>query len=123
MEMIANTMRMVDNDQAREYAFGDTNSLKEKLGIGFINPTDSKELNLKSGLNIRLKNNFGSVVLKPKEDEDVPVGTIIIPVSIWANQITRIENNEPIYKNIRVNVEVTSDSVLGINDILSRFKK
>lgn len=122
MEMIVNTIRMVDNDQASEFAFGDNNSLKEKLAVGFINPADFKKINAQSGLNLRLTNNFGSVVINPTEEKDVPIGTIIIPVSIWANQITGIENNEPVYKNIKVNVEVTSDSVLGINEILSKFK-
>ncbi len=123
MELIANTIRMVDNDQAREYTFGDNNSLKEKLGIGFINPEDFKKLDLKSSLNLRLINNFGSVVIKPKEDKNVPVGTINIPVSIWANQITGIENNELIFKNIEVSIEVTSDPVLGLKDILNSINE
>lgn len=123
MEMTVNTVRMVDYDQVREYSFGDNNSLKEKLGIGFINPEDFNKLNLKASLNLRLTNNFGSVVIEPKEDKDVPIGTIIIPVSIWANQITGIENDELIYKNIRVSIEVTSDSVLGLKDILNSINE
>ena len=122
MEMIVNTVRIVDNDQVREYSFGDNNSLKEKLGIGLINPEDFNNLNLSSSLNLRLTNNFGNVVIKPMEDKDVPIGIIIMPVSIWANQITGIENNEPVYKNIEVNVEVTSDSVLEIIDLLNLIK-
>jgi formylmethanofuran dehydrogenase subunit D len=123
MKMIVNTIRMVDNDQVREYSFGDNNSLKEKLAVGFINPEELKKLDLKPDSNLRLTNNFGSVIIKPKEDKDVPVGTIIIPVSIWANQITGIENNEPVYKNIGANIEVTSDSVLGIKEILNKIKE
>ncbi|MFX0040536.1 MAG: molybdopterin dinucleotide binding domain-containing protein [Promethearchaeota archaeon] len=123
MEMKVNTVRMVDFDQAREYSFGDNNSLKEKLGIGLINPTDFKKLNIQSNLNLRLTNNFGTVIIKPKEEEDIPVGTIIIPVSIWANQITGIENDNLVYKNIGVNVEVTSDSVLEINELLNIIRK
>jgi formylmethanofuran dehydrogenase subunit D len=123
MEMKVNTVRMVDFDQAREYSFGDNNSLKEKLGIGLINPTDFKKLNLQSNLNLRLTNNFGTVIIKPKEEEDIPVGTIIIPVSIWANQITGVENDNLVYKNVGVNVEVTSDSVLEINELLNIIRK
>ena len=122
MEMIVNTVRMVDNDQAREYSFGDNSSLKDKLAIGFINPEDFNSLNLSSNLNLRLDNNFGSVVIKPIEDKEVPIGIIIMPVSIWANQITGIEKNELFYKNVGVNVEVTSDSVLEIQDLLNSIK-
>ncbi len=121
--MTVNTIRMVDYDQVREYAFGENESLKEKLGICLINPEDFKKLDLKISLNLRLTNSFGSVVISPKEDKDVPVGTISMPVSIWANQITGIENDEPIYKNIRVNVEITNDSVLGIKDLLNLIRE
>jgi formylmethanofuran dehydrogenase subunit D len=123
MKMTVNTIRMVDNDQVREYTFGDNSSLKEKLAIGFINPQDYNMLKITLNLNLRLSNNFGTVVIKPKEDNDVPVGIINIPVSIWANQITGIENNEPIFKNIAVNVEVTSEGVIGIEELLNSIKE
>ncbi|MFX1242004.1 MAG: hypothetical protein ACFFA7_12215 [Promethearchaeota archaeon] len=123
MKLIVNTIRRVDNDQVREYSFGDFNSLKEKLAIGFINPDDFKKLNLTPKLNLRLINNFGSVVIRPEEDKNVPVGFINMPVSIWANQITGIVNEEPVYKNIRVDVEVTNDLILGINEILNIIKE
>ncbi|UCC18518.1 MAG: hypothetical protein JSV62_10440 [Promethearchaeota archaeon] len=122
MKMIVNTVRIVDNDQLREFSFGDNNSLKEKLGIGLMNPKDFGDLRVNSNLNIRITNNFGSVVIKPIDNKNVPMGTIIMPVSIWANQITGIEKNEPIYKNIEVNTEVTSESVLDINDLLNLIK-
>lgn len=123
MKMLLNTVRMVDFDQVREHAFGDDNSLKEKLAIGLINPEDFNKLNLKSSLNLKLKNNFGSVIIKPQEDKNVPLGTVIMPVSIWANQITGIEDNELIYKNIIVTVELTSDSVLDFKDLLNTIRE
>ncbi|MFX0003244.1 MAG: molybdopterin dinucleotide binding domain-containing protein [Candidatus Hodarchaeota archaeon] len=123
MEMKVNTVRKVDFDQVREYSFGDKNSLKEKLAIGLINPEDFKKLNLQSSLNLRLTNNFGTVIIKPKEEKDVPIGTIIMPVSIWANQITGMENNDLVYKNIGVNVEATTDSILDINELLNIIGK
>ena len=123
MKLTVNTIRKVDNDQVREYSFGDFNSLKEKLAIGFINPDDFKKLNLTSKSNLRLINKFGSVVIRPEEDKNVPVGVINIPVSIWANQITGSVNEEPIYKNISVDVEVTNDLTLGLNEILNRIKE
>lgn len=123
MEMLLNTVRMIDFDQVREHTFGDNNSLKEKLAIGLINPEDFNKLNLKSSLNLKLKNDFGSVIIKPQQDKNVPLGTVIMPVSIWANQITGIESNELIYKNIIVNVEATSESVLDFKDLLNIIRE
>jgi formylmethanofuran dehydrogenase subunit D len=122
MEMKINTVRMVDYDQVREYSFGDNNSLKEKLAIGLINPTDYDKLNITSSSNIKLSNNFGNVVIKPIQDEEVPLGTLIIPISIWANQITGIENGEMIYKNIMVKVEATKEAVNDLKGLLNSIK-
>jgi formylmethanofuran dehydrogenase subunit D len=45
-----------------------------------------------------------------------------MPVSIWANQITGFENNELIFKNIKVNVEATRNSVLTYENLLKSIK-
>ena len=92
MEMLANTVRMVDYDQLKEYSFGDENSLKENLAIGIINPEDFGKLSLTTSLNLKLSNEYGEVIIKVKQNKDVPIGTILMPVSIWANQITGISN-------------------------------
>ena len=123
MDMLVNTVRMIDYDQAKEYSEGDDNTLKEKLAIGFFNPEDFKNLNLTPGLNLKLISNFGSVIIKALQDKNVPLGIINMPVSIWANQITGIENHELLYKNIKVNVEVTRDSVLGLKELINSIKE
>ena len=123
MDMLLNTVRMVDNDQAKEYSEGDINTLTEKLAIGLINPEEFKNLNLTQNLNLKLISNFGSVIIKALQDKNVPLGTINMPVSIWANQITGIENNELLYKNIKVNVEATRDSVVGLEELINSIKE
>ncbi len=123
MDMLVNTVRMMDYDQAKEYSEGDNNTLNEKLAIGFLNPEDFKNLNLTPSLNLKLISNFGTVIIKAQQDKNVPLGTINMPVSIWANQITGIENNELVYKNIKVKVEVTKDSILNLRDLLNSIKE
>ena len=122
MEMILNTVRMVDHDQIREYAYGDEKSLMENLAVGILNPEDFKKLNLTSSLNIKLSSEYGEVIVKNKQDENIPQGIIIMPVSIWANQLTGITGKDVIYKNILVKVESTRDSILTIQDLISFIK-
>jgi len=123
MEMLINTVRMIDYDQAKEYSEGDNNSLREKLAIGFLNPEDFNNFNLTPKSNLKIISNFGSVIIKALQDKNIPLGIINMPVSIWANQITGIENDELVYKNLKVNVEVTQDSVLGIKELLNVIKE
>jgi formylmethanofuran dehydrogenase subunit D len=122
MKMTLITVRMVDYDQAREHTFGDDQSLKENLAIGIINPEDFKNLNLTPSLHLKLSNKYGEVIVKIKEDKDIPQGTIIMPVSIWANRLTAVIGNEIIFKNIEVNVETTRDPVLNFTELISAIK-
>ena len=122
MEMILNTMRMFDHDQARELAFGDETSLEENIPIGMLNPEDFEKLNLTSSLNIKVANKNGDVVLRVEKDENVPQGIILMPVSIWANQLTSCESNDINYKNIAVSVEATRDPITGFTQIIQSIK-
>lgn len=120
--MIVNTVRMIDNDQAREYSFGDEISLKEKLALGFLNPDDFKKFNLGSSINLKISTKFGTVILKIKENEKVPKGIILIPISIWANQITGVQDNELFFKNFKASVESTREPVLSFKDLIKEIK-
>ena len=122
MEMILNTMRMVDHDQAREHALGDEKSLEKNLPIGILNPKDFEKLNLTSSLHIKISNKNGEIIVGNKKDENVPPSTILMPVSIWANQLTSFESNELIYKNITVNVEATRDPITSFTQIINSIK-
>lgn len=123
MEMLVNTVRMVDNDQLKEFSFGDDISLKENLAVCFLNPIDSKKLDITPNMNLKLSNEYGQVIIKIEENQNVPVGTILMPVSIWANQITGIVEGQLIFKNIKVHAEVTEEIVLDIKDLLRIIKK
>lgn len=124
MEMILNTIRLIKYDQGREFSFGDDLSLKENLAIGLLNPKDFKKLNLSSNSNIKIISQFGEVIVKAKPDEleEVPLNIINLPISIWANQLTGIEHNELLLKNIKVNVEATTEQILDFNKILMLIK-
>ena len=122
MELILNTVRKVDNDQTKEFAFGDTKSLEENLAIAFLNPTNMKKLNLKNEECLNITNDVGSIVVKALEDEDVPEGSILLPVSIWANQLTKVEGNELWGKKIKVNVNATDKAITKYEDIISKIR-
>ena len=122
MEMIVNIVRMVDNDQAHQLSFGDNDSLKTNLAIGFINPKDFENLGLVKSLRIKLSNEWGEVVVEQEIKEEVPEGIILMPVSIWSNQITGIKNGNLVNKNVKVEVQPTRDPPLEFNEIISKIK-
>ena len=121
--MLVNTVRMVDYDQLREFAIGDNNSLKENLAIGIFNPEDMKKLKITEKSKVKLSSKFGNVIVNVKQGKDIPIGIILMPVSLWSNQITGVENGELIYKNIKVDVVSTQESLANLEDILSSIKQ
>jgi formylmethanofuran dehydrogenase subunit D len=123
MEFILNTIRKMDNDQAREYALGDETTLKEKLAIVMLNPDDIKQLNIKQGSIVKIYNETGFVHVKCIQDKKVPLNMAMMPVSIWSNQITRVINNELEYKNIEVKIEAVDKPILDLKSILQKIRE
>ena len=122
MEFILNTVRKIDYDQTKEFTFGDIQSLEQNLAIAFLNPKDVIELKLPNETNINIANEVGSIVVKVIEDENIPEGTILLPVSIWANQLTQVRDNEIFYKNIKVYIEATDEPYTKYKDIINKIK-
>ncbi|NHJ24248.1 MAG: hypothetical protein EAX89_06715 [Candidatus Lokiarchaeota archaeon] len=122
MKLILNTIRKIDNDQLKEFSFGDDKSLEEKLAASFLNPVDFKKAKLSSSSNVKISSPNCSVIVKGYEDVNVPEGMILLPVSIWSNQLTNIEQGEIKYKNLSVEIELTNEPVLSFKNLLKRIK-
>jgi len=121
MEFILNSIRKIDNDQVKEHAFGTEQSLEEKLAICFINSKDFEKLNLVSSLHLKISNKEKHVIVKVEKDDDVPKGTVVMPVSIWSNRLSVVQNHELLYKNIVVNVEATREQIMKFKEIIQEL--
>ena len=121
MEFILNSVRRIDNDQVKEHTFGTEQSLEKKLAICFINPKDFEKLNLVSSLHLKISNKERHVIVKVEKDDDVPDGTVLMPVSIWSNRLSAVQNNDLHYKNIVVNMEATREPIMKFKDIIQEL--
>jgi len=121
MEFLLNSIRKIDNDQVKEYTFGTEQSLEENLAICFIHPKDFDKLNLVSSLHLKISNKEKHVIVKVEKDDNVPEGTVTMPVSIWSNQLSEVQNHELLYKNIVVNVEATRDPIMKFEEIIHKL--
>ena len=121
MEFLLNTIRKIDNDQVKEYTFGTEQSLEENLAICFINPKDFDKLNLVSSLHLKISNKEKHIIVKVEKDDNVPEGTVTMPVSIWSNQLSEVQNHELLYKNIVVSVEATREPIMKFEEIIQKL--
>ncbi len=121
MEFILNSIRRIDNDQVKEHAFGTEESLEEKLAICFINPKDFEKLNLVSSLHLKISNKEKHVIVKVEKDDNIPEGMVLMPVSIWSNRLSVVQNNDLLYKNIIVNMEATREPIMKFKEIIQEL--
>jgi formylmethanofuran dehydrogenase subunit D len=123
MELKLNPVRMIDFDEAKEFALGDIDNMEEKMAIAFINPKDFEEMYLTPSLKLHISNKNGEITVKFKQDENVPAGTILMPVSIWTNQLTGVKDDFLINKNISVEVEASRDPPTKLEELIKKIKK
>ena len=121
MKLMLNLVRMMDHDEAREFALGDINSMEDELAIAFINPKDFEEMYLTKSLKLHISNEHGEIIVKFEQDEDVPVGSLLMPVSIWSNQLTGVKNDYLINKNILVEVEASRDPPTKLSELIDKI--
>jgi len=121
MEFKLNSIRRIDNDQVKEHAFGTEQSLEEKLAICFINPKDFEKLNLVSSLHLKISNKERDVIVKVEKDDNIPEGMVLMPVSIWSNRLSVVQNNDLLYKNIVVNMEATREPIMKFKEIMQEL--
>jgi formylmethanofuran dehydrogenase subunit D len=121
MEFLLNSIRKINNDQVKEHTFGTEQSLEENLAICFINPNDFDKLNLVSSLHLKISNKEKHVVVKVEKDDNVPEGTVTMPVSIWSNQLSEVQNHELLYKNIVVKLEATREPIMKFKEIIQKL--
>ena len=121
MEFLLNSIRKIDNDQVKEHSFGTEQSLEENLAMCFINPKDFDKLNLVSSLHLKISNKEKHVIVKVEKDDNVPEGTVTMPVSIWSNQLSEVQNHELLYKNIVVKLEATREPIMKFKEIIQKL--
>ena len=123
MKFILNTVRKVDNDQAKEIGLGNFSDLEEKLAVIFMNNDDLQKTNISINSNVEVSSEFGNVIVKMKADENLPSGVVSMPVSIWSNQITGVIKNDLKFKNINVSISSTVDKILSIEELIQKIRE
>ena len=101
------------------------NEYRENAAVCFMNREDMKDLSVKEGENVKLRNGVGEVVLCAKEG-NTQKGEVFVPRGPWINTIIPSETfgtGSPMYKGIDVEIEITDENVLSLEDILRIYKQ
>jgi len=91
----------------------------DAVAVVEMNPIDISSLGV--GDRVKVFNEHGSIVLRVKPSNNVPPGTIFIPMGPWANMLTDPETDGtgmPRLKGVNVFVEPTDEPLTKLIDLL-----
>ncbi len=86
-----------------------------------LNEEDYNTLGLAEGDRVKVKTEFGEVVVFAKKSDELPKGVAFIPMGPYANQIIDPSTDStgmPQYKGIKATIEKTDEKVLSVKELL-----
>ncbi|RAP46402.1 MAG: formylmethanofuran dehydrogenase [Methanosphaera sp. rholeuAM6] len=100
------------------------NEYRQATAVAFMDLRDMQKLSLKSRDKIKIKSEWGEVVLYADVSYDAPhEGIIFIPKGPWANIIISPETyccNVPTYKGIPAEITKTDEEVLLVSELMNK---
>ena len=107
-------------------------NLENKTSSDYLEATAFCELNPKNtallgtpGCNVKVKTEFGDVVVKLKESNGNPDAIAFIPMGPWANAVIDPDTKGcgmPGFKGVPAEIEATDDRILLMKELIARYK-
>jgi len=89
-----------------------------------LNGSDMEKLGVAADERVKIKTNYGEVVVKAKEKAGTPEGVIFIPMGPWANALVSGDTHGagmPSYKGIDAEIEPTEEEVLQVKALMKTY--
>jgi len=89
-----------------------------------LNGSDMEKLGVAADERVKVKTNYGEVVVKAKEKAGTPEGVIFIPMGPWANAVVSGDTHGagmPSYKGIDAEIEKTEEEVLRVKELMKTY--
>jgi len=116
------TGRTIDQGRSMESEGKFSDSYRKAVAIAEMNPKDIAMLGIKD--NAKISSIYGSIVVGVKPNNDLPLGTVFIPMGPWANILTSPlteGTGMPTLKNVDVYIEPTSEDITPLSAIFRFF--
>ncbi|EJG06959.1 MAG: molybdopterin dinucleotide binding domain-containing protein [Methanofollis liminatans] len=119
MTFLFNTGRTSAQGTGLEHKSGP--EYREATSVCRMNPVDLMQLEIEAGERIRAAGPGGVVVLRVAASDDIPQGTVFVPLGPYANAVVGGETHGtgmPDYKSVEVEIEPTDDPVPTIDQLM-----
>lgn len=107
-------------------------NLENKLSDDYFNAVaicelsegDMNKLNVVEDEKVKIKTNYGEVVVKAKKEKGNPDGIAFIPMGPWANAVLSGDTGGvgmPQYKGIDAEIEKTEEEVIPVKELMRKY--
>jgi len=105
-------------------------NLENKTSHNYMEAAACCELNAKniqklSSSRVKVKTEFGEVVVKVKENNNNPDNIAFIPMGPWANAVVNPDTSGcgmPGFKGIEAEIEATNEEIPTMKQLMARYK-
>ncbi|HDM36424.1 MAG TPA: tRNA CCA-pyrophosphorylase [Candidatus Syntrophoarchaeum butanivorans] len=91
-----------------------------------MNESLLSEIGATEGDTVRVKTEFGDVVVRAAKDDGLPDGLVFIPMGPWANAVVDTDTGgvgTPGFKGVEATVERTDAPVLPLKELIASYKE
>lgn len=125
-EILITTYRDIFQVEALEHdRFGE--EYTKLSAVITMSKNDMQKIGIKSGDNVKLSNNYGSVVVEVKESKkNEPGGLAFMVNSPWSNTLVSDKTDGkgiPEFKHITARISISKEKIASIIDILDIYHK
>ncbi len=116
------TGRTIDQGVGKEMGKG-SQEYFDTASICYLDQTDMKKMEIKSGTHVRITSKFGSVIVKAEKFPfGCEPGLVFIPCGVWANAVCGDDTytmGMPLFKGFPVEVQAApKESILTMKELL-----
>ena len=89
-----------------------------------LNKADMEKLGVAADESVKVRTDYGEVVVKAKEDAGTPEGIAFIPMGPWANALVSGDTHGagmPSYKGIDAEIEKSGEKVLHVKELMQTY--
>ncbi|MHC1599667.1 MAG: molybdopterin dinucleotide binding domain-containing protein [Candidatus Methanospirareceae archaeon] len=97
---------------------------RDEVAVCYLNGNDMEKLGIAKDDTVKVTTQYGTVIVKAKQDDGNPEGVVFIPMGPWCNAVISGDTHGagmPSFKGVDATVEKTAEAVLQVKELMRTY--
>jgi formylmethanofuran dehydrogenase subunit D len=97
---------------------------RDEVAVCNLNGNDMEKLGVAKDDTVKVTTQYGTVIVKVKQDDGNPEGMVFIPMGPWCNAVISGDTHGagmPSFKGVDATVEKTAEAVLQVKELMRTY--